>query len=354
MKLYSALSSVGFLRRSYALKFLFVTFIGIHIPLIGLVFFVAFYEKAVSPLAVVVFTLFMTLAATALTLLVLKKLLRPISDAGRELAGYTRQRSLPRLPIGHTDEVGQLMRDIQSLVQRTESLYTQRRQLAEMLSRDIRALAPVEAAGRLKRENKDPMLDSYIAEIATSSQKILSFINDLADTAAHEEAISKKSLQAQTVDFAALVGEAERRLAGRIAEKGLSVRADFGSSATAVVKVDKALLEQVVFDLLEHAVLFSKDGGDVHFTLDRRSRSISFSVSGSGKAPEHPELLLRKVKPLSDPGGDPEASAGLYLSAQIVNKFEGNLTATGHGAGDGATFSVELRSYTRHRRRRNR
>lgn len=48
MQLYKKLSNIGFLKKSYAFKFLFVAFIGIHIPLIGLLFFVLYGSKTIS------------------------------------------------------------------------------------------------------------------------------------------------------------------------------------------------------------------------------------------------------------------------------------------------------------------
>ena len=72
MKLYERLSKINFLKKSYAFKFLFVAFIGIHIPLIGMLFFVLYGSKTISAHRILLFALVMTLLATVATLYFLK------------------------------------------------------------------------------------------------------------------------------------------------------------------------------------------------------------------------------------------------------------------------------------------
>jgi hypothetical protein len=103
MKLYSLLSKISFLKNRYVAKFLFVAFLGIHIPLIGLVFFVVYLEHLLSPLNVVFLTLFLTLSATVITLIILKNLMVPVLKGSRALADYRINLIVPKLPLNYTD-----------------------------------------------------------------------------------------------------------------------------------------------------------------------------------------------------------------------------------------------------------
>jgi hypothetical protein len=60
---------------SYALNFLFVAFIGTHIPLMGLLFF--YEDFAFTPNAILIFTLD-DIAGSGCTLTILKQLIKPI------------------------------------------------------------------------------------------------------------------------------------------------------------------------------------------------------------------------------------------------------------------------------------
>ena len=102
MQLYKRLSRVGFLQNSYAFKFLFIAFIGIHIPLIGILFFVLYAPQSASSMTILLFALVMTLVATAITLVVLKRLIRPIELASSAANfGYN----------AATDSYGDLVKD---------------------------------------------------------------------------------------------------------------------------------------------------------------------------------------------------------------------------------------------------
>ena len=73
MKIYNQLSKIKFISKSYSLKFLFIAFLGIHIPLIGLLLFVILNKVDLPINTVLVATLIFTLLACIITLFSSKK-----------------------------------------------------------------------------------------------------------------------------------------------------------------------------------------------------------------------------------------------------------------------------------------
>ena len=88
MKIYNQLSKIKFISKSYSLKFLFIAFLGIHIPLIGLLLFVILNKFDLPINTVLVATLIFTLLACIITLLVLKSLIFPIELVSKSLIDY--------------------------------------------------------------------------------------------------------------------------------------------------------------------------------------------------------------------------------------------------------------------------
>jgi len=80
MKRYRLLSQLPFLQ-SYASKFLFVAFVGTHIPMIGLAFYLIYTGAFQQRLPMFLIGVGLTLGTTVLTLLVLHRLLEPIRVA---------------------------------------------------------------------------------------------------------------------------------------------------------------------------------------------------------------------------------------------------------------------------------
>ena len=111
LRLYDLMDRAGI--RNYRTKVMLMAFVGTHIPLIALVSYFALKSSAdwTAFFATVGVTLAATLVGTALTLLVLNHLLRPILLTSRTLRSYARSREIGVLPTGYTDEVGTLMAD---------------------------------------------------------------------------------------------------------------------------------------------------------------------------------------------------------------------------------------------------
>ena len=80
MKIYGYLSKVPFLKR-YSFKFLFVAFLGIHIPLLAVIGVILYNQGGdFSALNIFLLVLVFTLLATVITLLTLNSLLAPLVE----------------------------------------------------------------------------------------------------------------------------------------------------------------------------------------------------------------------------------------------------------------------------------
>src|SRR5690606_12091761 len=115
MKTYHKLSQVSFLKK-YSYKFLFVAFLGIHIPLLGIIMY-ALFATTISTTTFILITLGLTLGATALTLKVLDALLDPIIKGKNALNAFVQDKTVPDLPTNYTDEVGEMLRNIQFTIE---------------------------------------------------------------------------------------------------------------------------------------------------------------------------------------------------------------------------------------------
>jgi EAL domain-containing protein (putative c-di-GMP-specific phosphodiesterase class I)/GGDEF domain-containing protein len=106
-------------RLSYRAKILLLAFLGIHVPLIVLALWYVFRSSGNWRMLVetLVVTLVATLAGTAVTLLALGHLLRPVTLTARALRAFREGHGHAALPEGYTDEVGTLMADAQQTLQ---------------------------------------------------------------------------------------------------------------------------------------------------------------------------------------------------------------------------------------------
>jgi PAS domain S-box-containing protein len=120
-----------------------------------------------------------------------------------------------------------------------------------------------------------------------------------------------------------------------------------GGSTLALADEDK--LRQVLVNLVDNAVKYSPDGGEVTVELGERLNRVQVAVrdSGLGIPPGEQERIFEKFYRL-DPTltrGVGGSGLGLYISRELVLRMGGTLRVRSE-PGDGATFVVELPAAT--------
>ncbi|AWI26577.1 sensor histidine kinase [Flavobacterium pallidum] len=350
MKLYASLSNVGFLKNHYAGKFLFVAFVGIHIPLIGLIFFISFYETNISPTSILLMALAMTLLATAVTLILLKKLISPIEAASKALESYRTTRTMPNLPTEHTDAAGLLMANIQSAVKINESLIQQKQDLAGLLSNDMKAFAeiPLAAAQKIIGLQPSQAIISEANAIITSAGKQKDFLETYVAILQEEEALSKKMFKVRGIKFDEIVGLIKKKFAEKLQEKDISLVTDVKIIETHL-RIDSESLLTVLTNLIDNAIKYSPAGETIKLSVYRHHSHIKISVADNGAgfdAGSTKDLFRLTNMTRSDKEGKPNGMS-LYLSSQIIKKAEGMFYAESGGDQQGATFFIDLKLYRR-------
>jgi diguanylate cyclase (GGDEF)-like protein len=114
LDVYVQLSRLGF-PKSYRGKIMLVMFVGTHVPLVVLVFYLLLSSPLTlrPSLDILVLLLGATFVGTAAALYALNSLLAPVRLASTSLREYLDSQRLPNLPIGFADEAGRLMADVQ-------------------------------------------------------------------------------------------------------------------------------------------------------------------------------------------------------------------------------------------------
>ena len=114
LDLYVQLSSMGF-PKSYRGKIMLVMFVGTHVPLVVLVFYLLLSSSVTlrPALEILVLLVSATFVGTAAALYALNSLLAPVRLASTSLTEYLDSQRLPDLPIGFADDAGRLMADVQ-------------------------------------------------------------------------------------------------------------------------------------------------------------------------------------------------------------------------------------------------
>lgn len=182
----------------------------------------------------------------------------------------------------------------------------------------------------------------YASDIHNSGLHLLQIINDILDVSVVEA--GKLELQKEPIDMDALVGQCLNLVHGRASDTGVTVTKNIDPAEDSFV-ADELRLKQVLVNLLNNAVKFTKPGGSVvvlgkamgtgGYVLSVTDTGIGMTENGIAKA----------VIPFERPDEhdfNPEGTGlGLPLSKQLVELHGGTLEITST-PGKGTTVTISL------------
>ena len=348
MKLYHNLSKISFLKKSYTYKFFFVAFLGIHIPLIGLIITLVFNKGIFSVQTILLFTLFFTLLASFVTLYVINKLITPIDVASKALSKYRRKRIVPNLPLRYKDEAGRLFYNVQRTINDNENYLNQKQDMVTLLTHDMRNYVshPKSLATLLLEETDIKEIQKISEQIVKSSDNQLNFLESFLDFLREEDVLSNLELEVNTINLSNVLEKIEEEISAKLHEKNIVLKKEIGCK-TADLLVDEMLFSRVIFNLLHNAIKFSHSDSEVtvNIVLKKEYLEIKVKDNGIGFNDYQKTHLYSKFSKMSQKGTSNEDSLGigLYLCRQIVTKFNGYIDAYNDGENNGAIFTVGFR-----------
>lgn len=343
--IYHSFSRPGFLSSNYTLKFLFIAFLGVHIPLIVLIIAIVFDWIPLKGWSVILIALLATLVATALTLLLLRGLLWPILLAKNALYDYTRKKIIPTLPVHYHDEAGQLLQQAQITIDSMDALLRERKDVLTLLSHDLRTpFTQLAGLGELLQTEKDSnLIAQYGVTIQKLAEEQLVFIKDIIQLleAGKDESLSHIFEAKNVSDILSLSIEMQQLMASK-----KEIQINVHPIPNIQVKCNSRLLSQAIANIIGNAIKFSNRGDEIiikihvfsgHIHLLIADKGIGFE---SGKA----ELLFQKFTSEGKTGTEGEVSSGigLYLTRKIIQNHSGVIAAFSEGKNKGAVFTIQL------------
>ena len=244
------------------------------------------------------------------------------------------------------------------------------RERAELLARERAARAEAEAANRAKddflttlsHELRTPLNAVYgwaailkngqvdeatrakaIDTIMRNSNSQVQLIDDLLDIGRITS--GKLRLDVQSVDLSPVIQAALEAVRPAALAKSIQIEASLDPAAGPITG-DPSRLQQVVWNLLSNAVKFTPVGGRVETTLRQARPHVEIVIrdTGAGIAPDLLPHVFERFRQ-GDSSSTRQHSGiglGLALVKHLVELHGGSAAAESGGAGQGATFTVQL------------
>ena len=250
-----------------------------------------------------------------------------------------------RLPMDGVDAVTIVVADLSHQVARSvaEALGAVKSKLLSAFSEELRApltsmLGRVELLEYRLKDDARVMHD--LANLKNAIETQIRIVSDLLDLAETEKDAFR--IETDQFDIRRAIISAIDFMAVAAKNKSVALKVDVPLEQLVVIG-DSDRLGKVMLHLLANAVKFTGSGGLIHIRAARVDTHCEVRVedNGSGIAAE---LLPFVFEPFRRGDAPPEAGLGIGLAVarRIVEAHGGTVHAASSGAGNGATFVVQI------------
>jgi len=179
-----------------------------------------------------------------------------------------------------------------------------------------------------------------IATIRDEADRLNRFVGNLLDITRLEGGTLQ--FRREVVDLGEIVETALRRAARMLSQHRLQVELP---PNLPMIQVDIALLEQVLFNLLDNASKYAPSGSLIRILAETSGNSVRIEVQdeGEGIPPEQLDQIFDKFHRVRD--GDtrtPGTGLGLAICRGFIEGMEGRISAANRADRSGARFIIDL------------
>jgi signal transduction histidine kinase len=181
--------------------------------------------------------------------------------------------------------------------------------------------------------------ESFLALIGDETNRLAELVGDVLDTSRIEAGTF--SYRFEEVDLGRILDEAVE--AAVLAQQEVPVVASVRVGLPAI-RGDRARLRQVLGNLIENAVKYSPEGGEVRVSAAAGNGSVRIAVrdGGPGIPRDQQALIFEKFGRAEVEGGSkPGTGLGLFIARSIAEAHGGSLDVTS-GTEPGSTFTLML------------
>ncbi len=293
-------------------------------------------------IACLIITMLVTTLLVYMSWRTLSRPLYKINDAAKVIANGDFHK---RIDVKGNDEVGELVASFNHMAESLDVQEQMRREFIANISHDLRSpltsmrgFLEAIADGTIPPERQN----HYIGIVLDETQRLTKLTNDILDLSNLQSADIK--LERTDFDINELLRRTLLTFEHKITAHGINVSINLADEQN-FVNADYEKIQRVVFNLLDNAVKFTKENGNIGIETVVRDRKVYVSVKddGIGIDDDEKDRIFDRFFKTDLSRGEHKDGSGLGLS--IVKGFimaHGETISVDSRKGEGSTFTFSL------------
>lgn len=217
-------------------------------------------------------------------------LVQPIEEINKAAKRLAKGNVAERVKVNGNNEIGELAQSFNSMAQSIEESDNIRKEFISNVSHELRS--PITSIkgfiggildGVIPRDRENYYLKIVYDEV----DRLARLVNDLLDISAMES--GKFNMSISEFDINQTISLCILNLENKIQAKGLNVKATFHEKRCFAIG-DRDRILQVVTNLLENAIKYSDDNGQIEVNISTKGEKIFVSIFNSGNTLSEQDL----------------------------------------------------------------
>lgn len=299
-------------------------------------------------LLVVILICFLVVYSLSFVMLIFYHLIihRPLQKITKGAAEFSSGNLKYKIPVQTEDEMGYLAETLNYMSDRLDQSGQYQRNFISNVSHDFRSpLTSIKGFVEAMLDGTIPveMQEKYLKIIAYEAERLEKLTSNLLTL--NEMDIQKRLLKKETFDINTLIRNTCAIFEGKLSAK--KIHMDFSLTGDHLwVRGDMEQIQQVLYNLLDNAIKFSKNDSSIRFSTSLKNGRIFVSIKdfGAGIPKSNlPRIWDRFYKSDSSRGRDRSGTGlGLAIVKEIINAHEQHINVIStEGVGTEFIFTLE-------------
>lgn len=272
---------------------------------------------------------------------------RPIKEITRATNEYSKGNLSYHVKPMHNDEIGRLGMSLDYIASQLNESDKFQQKFLSNISHDFRSpLTSIKGYLEAIQDGTIPpeMLDKYIGIMLFETERLSKLTSNILTL--NELDPKSVRLDISTFDLNSIIRHTVETFEGTCKKKGIKFNITYANSVQNV-KADKGRIQQVIYNLIDNAIKFSKENSYIYITVKEKGEKAQISIkdTGCGIAKEDIDKIWdRFYKSDSSRGRDKKGSGlGLSITKEVIQAHGENIDVVSTvGVGTEFIFTLEL------------
>ncbi len=272
---------------------------------------------------------------------------RPIKEITRATNEYSKGNLSYHVKPMHNDEIGRLGMSLDYMASQLNESDKFQQKFLSNISHDFRSpLTSIKGYLEAIQDGTIPpeMLDKYIGIMLFETERLTKLTSNILTL--NELDPKSVRLDISTFDLNSIIRHTVETFEGTCKKKGIKFNITYANSVQNV-KADKGRIQQVIYNLIDNAIKFSKENSYIYIIVKEKGEKAQISIkdTGCGIAKEDIDKIWdRFYKSDSSRGRDKKGSGlGLSITKEVIQAHGENIDVVSTvGVGTEFIFTLEL------------